>query len=126
MVKRLPNWLKIGLQSRFGPNFTLEFEAFFQKKLGWPGLLCILYSYLPYTTLYPKETSNGNDAGAPFAVFQDDEPTGKPPHHAQFAVFQDEVTSKPAPIFSSTMAVFQDEPTNKAGNTSSMTEVLVS
>ena len=34
MVKRLPNWLKIGLQSRFGPNFVVEFEAFFRKKFG--------------------------------------------------------------------------------------------
>ena len=34
MVKRLPNWLKIGLQLRFGPNFTVEFEAFFRKKFG--------------------------------------------------------------------------------------------
>ena len=34
MVKRLPNWLKIGLQSRFGPNFIVEFEAFFRKKFG--------------------------------------------------------------------------------------------
>ena len=41
MVKRLPNWLKIGLQSWFGPNFIVEFEAFFQKKLAWPTTQCI-------------------------------------------------------------------------------------
>ena len=34
MVKRLPNWLKIGVHSRFGPNFTVEFEAFSEKKFG--------------------------------------------------------------------------------------------
>ena len=38
MVKQLPNWLKIGLQSQFGPNFVAEFEAFFRKK-NWPGLM---------------------------------------------------------------------------------------
>ena len=43
MVKRLPNWLKIGLQSRFGPNFTVEFEAFFRKKI-WPGTLRVNYA----------------------------------------------------------------------------------
>ena len=36
MVKRLPNWLKIGLQSQFGPNYVVEFEAFFRKNLTWP------------------------------------------------------------------------------------------
>ena len=36
VVKRLLNLLKIGLQSRFGPNFSVEFEAFFRKKLAWP------------------------------------------------------------------------------------------
>ena len=36
MVKRLPNWLKIGLQSQFGPNFVVEFEAFSREKLAWP------------------------------------------------------------------------------------------
>ena len=34
VVKRRPNWLKIGVQVGFGPNFTVEFEAFFQKKFG--------------------------------------------------------------------------------------------
>ena len=34
MVKRLPNWLKIGLQAGFGPNFTVEFVPVFQKKIG--------------------------------------------------------------------------------------------
>ena len=34
MVKLLPNWLKIGVQARFGPNFTMEFEAEFPKKFG--------------------------------------------------------------------------------------------
>ena len=39
VVKRLRNWLKIGLQARFGPNFTVEFEAeISQKKLGWPNV----------------------------------------------------------------------------------------
>ena len=27
MVKRLPNWLKIGVQAGVGPNFTVELEA---------------------------------------------------------------------------------------------------
>ena len=36
MVKRLRNWLKIGLQAGFGPNFTVEFEAEIPKNLGWP------------------------------------------------------------------------------------------
>ena len=27
VVKRLPNWLKIGVQAGFGPNFTVELEA---------------------------------------------------------------------------------------------------
>ena len=34
MVKRLPNWLKIGVQAGFGPNFTMEFEAEIPKKFG--------------------------------------------------------------------------------------------
>ena len=34
MVKRLRNWLKIGLQAGFGPNFTVEFEAEIPKKFG--------------------------------------------------------------------------------------------
>ena len=34
VVKRLPNCLKIGVQVGFGPNFPVEFEAFFQKKFG--------------------------------------------------------------------------------------------
>ena len=34
----LSNWLKIGLQSRYGPNFVVEFEAFFRKKLAWPSV----------------------------------------------------------------------------------------
>ena len=34
MVKRGPRRLKIGVQSRFGPNSTVEFEAVFQKKIG--------------------------------------------------------------------------------------------
>ena len=34
MVKRHPNWLKIGLQAGFGPNFTVEFVPVFQKKFG--------------------------------------------------------------------------------------------
>ena len=34
VVKRCPNWLKIGVQVGFGPNFPVEFEAFFQKKFG--------------------------------------------------------------------------------------------
>ena len=36
MIKRLPNWLKIGFQARFGPNFTVELEAEIPKNLGWP------------------------------------------------------------------------------------------
>ena len=34
VVKRLPNWLKIGVQAGFGPNFTMEMEAEIQKKFG--------------------------------------------------------------------------------------------
>ena len=34
MVKQLPNWLKIGFQARFGPNFTVEMEAEIPKKFG--------------------------------------------------------------------------------------------
>ena len=34
MVKRHPNWLKIGVQAGFGPNFTVEFEAQIPKKFG--------------------------------------------------------------------------------------------
>ena len=34
MVKRGPKRLKIGVQSRFGPNSTGEFEAVFRKKFG--------------------------------------------------------------------------------------------
>ena len=34
VVKQLPNWLKIGVQPRFGQTSTVEFEAFFQKKFG--------------------------------------------------------------------------------------------
>ena len=34
VVKRLPNWLKIGVQAGFGPNFTMEFEAEIPKKFG--------------------------------------------------------------------------------------------
>ena len=36
VVKQLRKWLKIGVQSGFGPKFTVEFEAFFQK--NWTGL----------------------------------------------------------------------------------------
>ena len=42
MVKRLPIWLKIGVQAEFGPNFTVEFEAEIPKKI-WAGLV---YTYL--------------------------------------------------------------------------------
>ena len=38
VAKRLPNGLKLGLQSWFGPNFTVEFEVFFRKKLAWPNV----------------------------------------------------------------------------------------
>ena len=34
VVKQLPNWLKIGLQAGFGPNFTVEFEAEIPKNFG--------------------------------------------------------------------------------------------
>ena len=37
VVKPLPNWLKIGVQSGFGPRSTVEFVPVFQKKnLGRP------------------------------------------------------------------------------------------
>ena len=38
MVKRLPNWLKIGVQTGFGPNFTVELEAEIPKNLDWPNV----------------------------------------------------------------------------------------
>ena len=34
MVKGLPKWLKIGVQSGFGQKFTVEFEAFPRKFFG--------------------------------------------------------------------------------------------
>ena len=34
VVKPGPRRLKIGVQSRFGPNSTVEFEAVFRKKFG--------------------------------------------------------------------------------------------
>ena len=34
VVKRLPNWLKISVQSGFGPKSTVEFVPVFQKKIG--------------------------------------------------------------------------------------------
>ena len=34
VVKRLPNWLKIGVRAGFGPNFTMEFEAEIPKNFG--------------------------------------------------------------------------------------------
>ena len=37
VVKRLPNWLKIGVQSGFGLKSTVEFVPVFQK--NWAGLL---------------------------------------------------------------------------------------
>ena len=46
LVKRLPNWLKIGVQAGFGPNFTMEFEAEIPKKFG-----------LAYCTVYTCKTS---------------------------------------------------------------------
>ena len=53
VVKRLRNWLKIGLQAGFGPNFTVEFEAEFQKKFG-----------LAYCTLHLGK----ENAGSPFSL----------------------------------------------------------
>ena len=38
MAKRGPRRLKIGVQSRFGPNSTVELEAVFRKKI-WGGLV---------------------------------------------------------------------------------------
>ena len=34
LVKRHRNWLKIGSQAGFGPNFTVELEAGFRKEFG--------------------------------------------------------------------------------------------
>ena len=34
VVKRLPNWLKISVQSGFGPKSTVEFVPIFQKNWG--------------------------------------------------------------------------------------------
>ena len=48
MVKRLSNWLKIGFQARFGPNFTMEFEAEIPPK-NWAGLI---YSLSIFFVLY--------------------------------------------------------------------------
>ena len=54
MVKRLSNWLKIGVQAGFGPNFTVEFEAEIPKKLGWPtaqrlGLIALFVGFVLLT-----------------------------------------------------------------------------
>ena len=45
VVKRLPNWLKNGVQAGFGPNFTVEFEAEIPKKFG---LQCPLYTIMSH------------------------------------------------------------------------------
>ena len=39
-VKLLPNWLKIGVQAGFGPNFTVEFESEIPKKFGLAYCMC--------------------------------------------------------------------------------------
>ena len=45
MAKRLPNWLKIGVQAGFGPKFTMEFEAEIPKKFG------LAYSSVGFTAV---------------------------------------------------------------------------
>ena len=56
MVKRLPNWLKIGVQAGFDPNFTVEFEAEIPKKFGlayWPCSKLIRFkSYFAVPSAY--------------------------------------------------------------------------
>ena len=56
VVKQLLNWLKIGLQAGFGPNFTVEFEAEIPKKFGLAyciyALCNILYSILYWIPIY--------------------------------------------------------------------------
>ena len=37
VVKWCPDLIKIGMHSHFGPRTPVKFEAFFQKKLGWPN-----------------------------------------------------------------------------------------
>ena len=37
MVKPCLTSIEIGMHSPFGPRSPVEFEAFFQKKLGWPS-----------------------------------------------------------------------------------------
>ena len=42
MAKQGPRRLKIGVQSRFGPNSTVELEAVFRKNFGvayWPVVI---------------------------------------------------------------------------------------
>ena len=34
VVKQLANWLKIGVQAGFGPNFSVEIEAEIPQKVG--------------------------------------------------------------------------------------------
>ena len=52
VVKRLPNWLRIGVQAGFGPNFTVEFEAEIPKK-NWAGLMTQRGSLI-----YPPQEEN--------------------------------------------------------------------
>ena len=70
MVKRLPNWLKIGVQAGFGPNFTMEFEAEIPKKIGlayWTALRgnpdCLATLNADKITQYPPRSDKSNNMG---------------------------------------------------------------
>ena len=41
MIKRRRNSMKIGVHLPFGPRSPMEFEAFYQKDLGWPNVEAI-------------------------------------------------------------------------------------
>ena len=62
VVKRGPRRLKIGVQSRFGPNSTVEFEAVFRKNFGvaYYTLSEIVYSRCRFvlTNLFIKVLQN--------------------------------------------------------------------
>ena len=52
--KRLPNWLKIGVQAGFGPNFTVEFEAEIPKKFGLAYYVVTFSDYFFFFTNWPE------------------------------------------------------------------------
>ena len=59
MAKRGPRRLKTGVQSRFGPNSTVEFEAVFRKKF-WGGLNAQLLSVFHQLKIFPNDPKHRN------------------------------------------------------------------